>query len=188
MQDKPLWQAIEKGKITRIDLLKVTIRSPDKKSIIRFAHSYAGLGLTPIVATELNRHTLNAFRESSLVIKTFFKYRPFKIRRGNKTLSFDSIIFANINQMAKVLTLAENNNPDDGKFEVISFPHAHKFLLIKMLLRAATIGLKTTRRESKYTFEAVKKMPMQLDGEITKLKAGDRVEIAAAREALRTII
>ncbi len=187
MQDRPLFQAIKKGKVIRIDLLKVNMKKPGTVSA-RYAHSYIGLGLTPVIATELNRHTLNAFKETTLTLKTFFKYRPFKIRRNGRIFSFDSLIFANINQMAKVLTLAEKNRPDDGKFEVISFPHAHKFQLIKKLFKAATTGLKNTRRERKYSFEVVKNMPMQMDGEVTKLSKGTRVDITSAREILRTII
>lgn len=187
MHKRPLWQAIQKGKVIKIDLLKVTIKSGGNTQV-RYAHSYVGLGLTPAVATELNRHTLNAFKEISLLLKTFFKYRPFKIRRRNKITAFDSLIFANINQMAKVLTLSQKNKPDDGLFEVISFPHAHKLLLIRKLFRAATTGLQTTRRQKRYSFETIKKMPMQLDGEITRLAAGAEIEIVAVKKALRTIV
>lgn len=187
MQDKPLWKAIQKGKITRIDLLKVSIKSGGKEST-RYAHSYAGLGLTPVIATKLNSHTLNAYKETLLTVKTFFTHRPFKIRRGSKILVFDSLIFANINQMAKVLTLAQKNKPDDGKFEVVSFPHGHKLLLIKKIFRAATTGLNTTRREQKYSFETIKKMPMQLDGEVARLAAGDKVNIISMQKILRTIV
>lgn len=187
MQERPLAEAIIAGKITAIDLLEVTIHTKGKK-LVRYAHSYAGLGLTPVIATELNRHTLNAFRETWLVLTTFFKHRPFTIRHSNKLIILDSLIFTNINEMAKILTLAQDNKPDDGKFEVISFPHAHKFLLIKKLFRAATVGLQTTRRENTYSFEVIKKMPLQLDGEVTTLAAGARVKISAAPMALKTII
>lgn len=188
LQHKPLWKSIRKGTASRIDLLKISISNPDEESQIRYAHSYAGLGLTPVIATELNRHTLNAFKEASLVIRMFFKYHPFEIRHGSRTMSFDSLIFANINKMAKVLTLARKNQPDDGKFEIISFPHSRKLILIKKVLRAATIGLKTTTRAHTYSFTVVKDMPMQLDGEVTALSAGSKIEITAARKILRTIV
>lgn len=189
MHHAPLWQAIQKGKVTKIDLLKVTIEQPGhRQPDVRYAHSYAGLGLTPVIATELNRHSLNAFKEASLVLRMFFKYRPFEIRHKGKKLRFDSLIFANINQMAKFLTLAKKNRPDDGRFEVIAFPHAPKRLLVKKLLLAATIGLKTNHRERKYAFEVIKTMPMQLDGEVMRLAAGSKVQITAAKKALLTIV
>ncbi len=189
MRHTSLQRAIKNGKITKIDLLKVTIESShSKRKRVRYAHSYAGLGLTPVIAAELNRQSLNPFKEASLVIKLFFKYRPIEIRRDNKIVSFDSLIFANINKMAKVLTLARKNQPDDGRFEVISFPHTRKRVLIRKVLLAATIGLKTRQRERKYTFKTIKATPMQLDGEVTRLAAGNQVEITAARKALATIV
>ena len=188
MHEEPLWQLIQKGIVTKLDILKVTIKQPSKAQVVRYAHSYVGLGLTPVVAAELNRHTLNAFREMALVLKTFFKYRPFKIRRNNKTITLDSLIFTNINQMAKILTLAEKNKPDDGKFEIVTFPHGHKLLLVRTLLKAATIGLKTSKRANNYQFEVIKKMPMQLDGEVTVLPAGTKVRVGVAGKALSTYV
>ena len=49
MQSKPLWKAIVHDEVTNIDLLRFTVTSGGKKSV-RYAHSYAGLGLSPVVA------------------------------------------------------------------------------------------------------------------------------------------
>jgi diacylglycerol kinase family enzyme len=183
MQDKPLHQQIIRHKVTEIDLIKVTAGKAT-----RYAHSYVGLGLTPVVATELNRHSLNAVKETWLAVSTFFAYRPFKIRHENKIVRLDSLLFANINQMAKVLTLAEENRPDDGKFEIILFPAGRKWGLIKRLSKAAITKLETTNRASKFTFTVIKKMPMQLDGEVMVLQADDEVIIKSAHKALKTIV
>lgn len=188
MQDKPLWQAIDKGKVTKIDLLKISMTNSSGSTAVRYAHSYIGLGLTPVIAAELNRHDLTAFKETMLVLKTFFKHRPFKIRRKSKVFKLDSLVFTNINQMAKILTLAEKNRPADGRFEVVSFPHAHRLVLIKKILLAATTGLKTSKRERTYEFEVIKKMPIQLDGELAVLEAGAKVQIITANKALTTIV
>lgn len=187
MHDEPLEELIRQKSITALDLLEVTV-SHGGKTTTRYAHSYAGLGLTPAVAVELNKHTLNAIRELRLVLRTFLKYRPFKIRTDSKTYTLDSILFANINKMAKVLTLAEENKPRDGLFEIITFPHKRKFLLVATLLKAATVGLKTTHQESEYNFEVLKDMPMQLDGEITKLLAGSVVKVRSAQRVLKTVV
>jgi diacylglycerol kinase family enzyme len=186
MQDRPLYETIIKNKISKIDLLKVEIKG--KTRLVRYAHSYVGLGLTPVVATELNRHTLNAFRETWLVLKTFYKYRPFKIRYQNKTYTLDSLIFTNINEMAKILTLAPINRPDDGKFEIITFPHNRKLMLIRKLFKAATTGLAKTERRNKYQFTIIKDMPMQLDGEVLKVKKGSRVNVVSVKQVLSTIV
>jgi diacylglycerol kinase family enzyme len=187
MQDDPLDELIIKGKVTRIDLLKVLVRKPDKTSVTRYAHSYVGLGLTPVVAVELNKHTLNAFREAILALKTFRKYRPFKIEHADTIIKLDSLLFANINQMAKILTLAPKNRPADGKFELISFPSGHKLTLVSRLAKAATSGLETPKRLARYQFTVIKKMPMQLDGEVISLPAGSQVTVVSAAKALRTI-
>lgn len=187
MQDRPLWKSIIKGENTQIDLLQVTIETP-KGKISRYAHSYIGLGLTPLIAAELNRHTLNAFKEMILAVKTFYRSQPVSIRRKGKVIALDSLIFTNINKMAKVLRFAKKNRPDDGLFEVVSFPHGHKILLVKKLLKAATVGLKTTHQEREYEFEALKGMSMQLDGEVMTLEPGSRVHVVAATKALSTII
>ncbi len=188
MHKKPLLRTIKKAKITKLDLLKVTIKTTAGKPVIRYAHSYIGLGLTPVIAAELNKHTLNAFKEMVLVLKTFTKYRPFRIRQDGKILSLDSLIFGNINHMAKVLTLAKKNKPDDGLFEVVMFPHGRKRELVQKLVKAATTGLKTTRQESEYEFETLEKMPMQLDGEVTELVKGSKVRIEVANKVLSTIV
>ncbi len=188
MQDNPLSVEIKKGIVTQIDLIKVTAKGPKLEPVTRYAHSYVGLGLTPVIATELNKHTLNAFKEILLVLKTFRKYRPFRIKHKGKVFRLDSLLFGNINQMAKVLTLAPENRPDDGKFEVVTFPSSHKRKLVKKLVKAAVSNLNTTRRETSYVFIAIRKMPMQLDGEVMELKGGSEVTVESAHKALATII
>lgn len=188
MQDRPLADAIVKGKVTHLDLIKLDIQSSQQERTIRYAHSYVGLGLTPIVATELNRHTLNAFKEATIVLKTFFKYRPFKIRHDEQILTLDSLLLANINQMAKVLTLAPVNRPDDGKFEVISFPSGRKWRLLKRLTKAAISHLENAPRTDKYIFTAIKKMPMQIDGEVMQLTANSIVTVSSIHKILKTVV
>ncbi|MBL8159049.1 diacylglycerol kinase [Candidatus Saccharibacteria bacterium] len=191
LQDDPLHKAILSGRVTKIDLLRVDITSEDtaaQAGLTRYAHSYAGVGITPVVAAELNRHTLNAFNQLGFVIKTFWKYRPFKILRRGRTVRLDSLLFMNINQMAKIFKLAPDLTPDDGQFDVVHLPHKHKFQLLKMIITAATIGLSTTTQQTEYEFTALKKMPMQLDGELVIIKGGSHVRITSAHKALTTII
>jgi diacylglycerol kinase (ATP) len=187
MQSKPVLELITKAKVTRLDLLGVTITDNSGQSIKQYAHSYIGLGLTPTVATELNKHTLNAFREIVLLIQTFYKYRPFKIRYRGKVVQLDSLIFANINQMAKVLTLAPENKPQDGKFEVVLFRAHSKWATLKKLVRSAAATLPATNSVSSYKFSAITKLPMQLDGEVTVVSAGSTITVVSEHKALRTI-
>lgn len=183
MHSQPLHELVNKAKTTKIDLIKITAGNET-----RYAHSYVGLGMTPVIAAELNKTNLNALKEAVLVAKTFWKYRPFKIQHQGKVLKLDSLLFANINQMAKVLTLAPKNKPADGKFEVITFPTGQKLKLLKKLLKASVGNLPAGKRRDSYKFTALKKMPMQLDGEVMQLNAGTKVSVECAHKALKTII
>ena len=179
---RPLIDALLDNAIAELDVLSVRVNKDQF-----YAHSYVGLGLTPLVAVELNRHTLSAVKESWLAIKTFHKFRPFTIEIEGKNQRFDSLVFANIDRMAKYLTLAENSKPNDGKFEIIRWPHAGKLKLLVSLLKAATSKGLETKTTNKVSFTCLKPMPIQLDGEITQLKAGDNVLVTSAHAKLRTL-
>jgi diacylglycerol kinase (ATP) len=179
----PLAEGIRAGRTTHIDLLRVEVGSN-----VRYAHSYLGLGLTPVVAAELNRHTLNAFRELLIVLRTFARLQPVAIRQDGRTLQLDSLILSNINQMAKALTVSQSGRPTDGKFEVTAFPAGSKFRLLARLLRSAVTGLRADARVTAYTFEVLKPMPIQLDGEVIDLPTGTLVKVTAAPGALETIL
>ena len=76
-------------------------------------------------------------------MRAFAGFRPFEIQLENRSRQrFDSIVFANISQMAKVATLSEDDGrPDDGQFEVITIKHAAKWRLLGTALRAGVRGL-----------------------------------------------
>lgn len=187
-ENRPLLKGILKGKVTKLDLLKVILTFPEGNKKTMYAHSYAGLGLTPVIAVELNKNDLNALNEILITLKTFFKYRPFKIHHDDKVIEIDSLLFANINQMAKILTLASPTRLDDGKFEVIVLPAGRKLMLVRTLVKALTSSLDTAKRYKTYEFTTIKKMPMQLDGEVHKLPAGSKVKVISAHAALKTVV
>lgn len=180
ISDRTLLEAIKAGALTKIDLLKI------ESTQTRYAHSYAGLGLTPLVAVELNKHKLSAFKEMWLAVKTFWNFKPFTIVEGDREVIFDSLIFANIGVMAKHLTLDPDSSPRDGKFEVLRWPHNHKLRLIKMLLQAATGRGSKPQSVSEIKFATINKMPMQLDGELLELEADEKVKVTCVQQVLRT--
>lgn len=187
MHDSPLHKRLKSTTVIKIDLLKITVKQ-DGKSMTRYAHSYAGLGFTPQVARELNKHQLNAVKEFSLLIKTFNKFEPFKIKQDNKIESYDSLVFSNINQMAKILTLAKTNRPDDGKFELIAMRHENKLKMLLTFARAAVSYIRPEKRLKKFQFEVLHDMPFQLDGEVIDLHKNANVTVAIARHALKTLV
>lgn len=187
LQNESLVKSIKSKSIRQIDLLKIKITG-NADVDERYAHSYIGLGLTPVVAVELNKTNLNALKELLIVLRTFYKYRPFRIKHNGKLLKLDSIIFANIGEMAKVLTISKQSKPDDGLFEVVAFKHNHKMKLLRKLVRATVRGLDTPQRSKSYKFTVLKNMPAQLDGEVKKIKSKSSVQITSEHKLLTTII
>ncbi len=187
LQENPLIEAITDGKTQDIDLLKLDVVG-SKASLTRYAHSYIGLGLTPAIADELNQQQLNRWRETLLVWKTFWRYTPITLEVEGERRQFDSLVFANINQMAKVLTLSKDGHPTDGKFEVIEMPHIRKIRLFIVAIRAALRDLGAQPRRKKYQFGVVEDVPLQLDGEVLQLHSGDTVTVHIAPQILRTVL
>ena len=182
----PLCDAILTTEPTLIDLLLLTATAPDGSVQTCYAHSYIGLGLTPVVAVELNRHSLTAIKEASVVVTSLMKFRPFTITAGGKQLVLDSLIMSNIDSMAKVFKLSQESAVDDGIFEINAFPHRHKLWLLAKLLRGATFGLEPTRSVKEYEFTVSKAMPIQLDGEVMKLARDTQVKVTSEYQVLKT--
>lgn len=182
--DRPLADAVVAGEVKRIDLLRLTIgNGPQAHS--QHAHSYVGMGLTPIVAVDLEKGGKGSFKEITSVVRTFSKFRPFliELEDGSKR-SFDSILFANISEMAKYATLSEDGRPDDGVFEVITLPHTSKWRLLGVAIKAAVRGLGPQPTATHYGFTTLKPTPLQLDGELIELDAGTVVRIDIVPAAL----
>ena len=108
---RPLVEAIAAGEVRRIDLLCLTIGNGlDART--QYAHSYIGMGLTPVVAIDLEKGGKGSLKEIMSVVRAFAKFRPFTIQVEDGTRrSFDSLLFANIAEMAKYATLSETGAP-----------------------------------------------------------------------------
>jgi len=177
---RPLIEAISADGLIKLDLLQVEATKP------RYAHSYVGMGLTPSVAAKLNEHELSVLKETWLSFKTFWNLKPFRIIQNDKQVTLDSLILANIGIMAKYLTLDQDNSPRDGKFEVVRWPHKSKIRLITQLLKSAVGKMESPKSVERFEFTTVAPMPIQLDGEIIKLKAKQHVTVTCAQNQLRT--
>lgn len=184
----PLFESIMANRIAQLDLLKVELKTDGQPARTRYAHSYAGLGLTPVVAAELNRHSLTAWRELAIVLRAFFHFRPVLIDVAGRSQRVDSLIFSNIGQMAKILTLAIDAQPTDGQIAITTFPAKGKLQLLWHLLRAATTGLWADTHAKQYQFTVLRAVPMQLDGEVIELPANATVAVSAVPRALETVL
>jgi len=186
-REQPLADAVVAGEISHLDLLRLTLGTePDAE--VRFAHSYIGMGLTPVVAVDLEKGGKGSFREIVSVVRTFSKFRPFAIRMADgSTRRFDSLLFANIAEMAKYATLSEDGRPDDGTFEVITLPHTAKWRVLAVAVKAAIRGLGPQPTAEHFVFTTLKPAPLQLDGELVTLDANTAVRVDIAPHALATI-
>jgi diacylglycerol kinase family enzyme len=181
---KPLEEAIAEGNVRHIDLLRIHAGPGDNAPA--YAHSYIGFGLTPVMAIDIEKGSKGAIKEMVSVIRTFAKFKPFEIRQTDgKRRKFDSLVFANISEMAKYATLSTaNNEPSDGKFEVILFPHMAKWKVLLTALRATTRGLGDQPSVGSYEFTTLKPLPYQIDGEVKSVDANTLVRVECDRAAL----
>jgi diacylglycerol kinase (ATP) len=189
-QERPLVDAVVAGDIARMDLLRLTITASQGEGFThtRYAHSYIGVGFTPLVAADLEKGGKGSLREVVSVVRTFSRFQPFEIQlpEGNP-IRVVSLLFANISRMAKVAKLSENGNPDDGRFEVLTILHQPKWRILVTALKAATVGLGRQPTARQYRFTAVQPMPLQVDGEVVNASHGDRIQVEIAPAALATI-
>ena len=183
-RENPLADAIAKGEVSQLDLLKLSV---DDGREPRFAHSYIGLGITPTVALELEKGGKGSIREVFSTIRSFSRFRPFEIQTRDGRETFDSLIFANIREMAKFAQLSDEGRPDDGLFEIIILRHTAKWRILATAIRAALRGLGPQPTSREYRFRTVDPMPVQIDGEVTELDRGVWVTVEIAPHALRTV-
>ncbi len=179
---RPLIEGLTDEGIEEIDLLEVT-----SASIHRYAHSYAGLGLTSVIGKELNRHSLTALKEILISAKAYRELTPITIQTDDKDITFYSILATTIPSMAKYLTLTKHNDLRDGTFNLLIWNYTSKLKLTMTLLKSA-IGIKIpSKKVTLFSFTTPSKISMQLDGEIIELPAHDKVTIAIKQCGLRTI-
>ena len=184
-RERPLADAIVDGDVSKLDLLRMSV---DDGREPRYAHSYIGLGITPTVALELEKGGKGSIKEVISTIRTFSRFRPFQIETDSGTETFDSVIFANIREMAKFAVLSEEGRPDDGRFEVVVLRHTAKWRVLATAVRAAVRGLGPQPTAREYRFQTVDPMPVQVDGEVSEFERGVAVTVEIVPGALHTVL
>lgn len=186
MEESPLVQAIVSGSIRRLDLLRLRMAPPGQEEIHRFAHSYAGLGLSPTVAVELNRQELDRIKEVAISWQTLRRAETFAALVDGKKRRYNSLIFGNIDRMAKVLSLDPEADPGDGRFEVVAIQARGFWGLLVSLARSAILRPRPDLRTDRFSLTVIDESPIQLDGEIIHLPAGTRISVTSAAGAIET--
>jgi diacylglycerol kinase (ATP) len=184
-RERPLADAIVDGDVSKLDLLRMSV---DDGREPHYAHSYIGLGITPTVALELEKGGKGSIKEVISTIRTFSRFRPFQIETDSGTETFDSVIFANIREMAKFAVLSEEGRPDDGRFEVVVLRHTAKWRVLATAVRAAVRGLGPQPTAREYRFKTVDPMPVQVDGEVSEFERGVAVTVEIVPGALHTVL
>jgi diacylglycerol kinase (ATP) len=184
-RERPLADGIVDGDVSKLDLLRMSV---DDGREPRYAHSYIGLGITPTVALELEKGGKGSIKEVISTIRTFSRFRPFQIETDSGTETFDSVIFANIREMAKFAVLSEEGRPDDGRFEVVVLRHTAKWRVLATAVRAAVRGLGPQPTAREYQFKTVDPMPVQVDGEVSEFERGVAVTVEIVPGALHTVL
>lgn len=182
-----LAHSILRKHVRKIDTIKVSA-TIDGKPWTRYAHSYAGIGVTAVAAKRLTDDRPNAFTEKWIVAHSLFSFHSTKIKKGRKVKRYSSILFGNIDRMSKVLKLSEGSSVSDGKFEMSAIRFRSKLRLIAYLFGAATIGVKDARSMKRYTFSTVSELPIQLDGESYVIDAKSKVVVESVRRNLHCVL
>jgi diacylglycerol kinase (ATP) len=179
--------AIAHKKSMSLDVLTFSATSGGK-NIERYAHSYIGFGLTPRIGRELTKEKLNRVKETWITARTLLTFRFTALEIGGQPQEYQSVIFSNINRMAKILTLSKQAKADDGKFEVNILPRRHKVGLLASLFKASVQSLTTHEQTKKFSLKTVRPTLVQLDGETLRIDAGSPVQIGIKYKALDTIV
>jgi diacylglycerol kinase family enzyme len=187
LHSKDIVELIRKAESRTIDLLHLSAQS-EGEPFNRYAHSYIGIGLTPWVGKELTKAKLNFFNQITISLKAFFSFQPVKIHIKNTPQSYSSIIFSNIDVMAKVLRVSRPSKIDDGVFEVTIFRKNGKLRLLTSLLKASMSSIHEDLQESHYEFKTIQKTLVQLDGEVFKIDADTKTTIQSKQKILKCII
>lgn len=180
----PLHEAIAAAMPDRLDLVTVTVDGAPT----RWAHSYVGLGITPVVALELEKGGKGSLREVVTTVREFARFHPFElVLDDGSRRRFDSLVFANVRSMAKYAELSSDGDPTDGAFEVVEIPHSGKLRMLVTAVRAAVRGLGPQPTARRYAFTTTTPTPLQLDGEVVELGPDQHVAVEVAPGALRTV-
>jgi len=178
---------IAAGQPRNIDLLQVTVTSATD-AWQRYAHSYAGIGLTAAASIRYNRNRLNPLSEWVISFQEITRLRPSKVIVAGSEQRYDSLILCNINRIGKLFFVSELSKIDDGKFEVVALQSTTKLDLFRHLAKAMTNRSGHWEQTTQFSFTTIEPQSMQMDGEIHTVPANATVTITCAARILPCIL
>lgn len=169
-----------------LDVLEVTMTHQGETSR-RIAHSYVGFGVTARAANKLNHIKGRWWREVWTVLKTIHYFPGINLQIDGRAGRFDSLIAANISQMAKVVTVASQADPTDGRLELTLVPHSSRWRFYMRLLRTMVQHESDARTVSSAKIQLQQAVDIQLDGEVISCPSGTVISLIVLPHFLREL-
>jgi len=179
-----LYRRLAEREITTIDVLRIRSSAGWE----RYAHSYAGLGMTAELNEVLQHYEFHPLREVGLVVSHILKTRPVIVEVNGKRARYDNIIFLNAGRMSKFVKAAANASITDGQFELILFKKGSATEFARYVVRAATVGMDNAQQRKTFTFTCKQDMAIQMDGEQHQLVKCEKITVTCIPEKLNCII
>jgi diacylglycerol kinase family enzyme len=179
-----LYRRIEEREVTPIDVLRIRSSAGWE----RYAHSYAGLGMTAELNEVLQHYEFHPLREVGLVVAHILKTRPVAIEVNGKRTRYDNIIFLNAGRMSKFVKTAPNASITDGQFELVLLKKGSAREFARYVVRAATVGMDNAKQRKTFTFTCRQDMAIQMDGEQRQLVKGEKITVTCVPKKLNCII
>ncbi len=189
VRKRPLTWAILHSEPEKMDLLQLTLKK-DGKTTTHYAHSYMGIGITTHAANKLNKEKLGPIKEVVVVIRSIFTYHPVAIFEADGKLKrYDSLVFAIVPHMSKVLRTGNKADINNGSFRVSALPHRSQFWLFRIVLNLMlfVFGLQSLPQQSSYDFSVPRNEQIHLDGEIMQLPSGAKATVSVNAAVLPVI-
>lgn len=179
-----LFRRLAAKEVTTIDVLRIRSSAGWE----RYAHSYAGLGMTAELNEVLQQYEFHPLREVGLVVKHILRTRPVSIEVNGKRARYDNIIFLNAGRMSKFVRTAPNASITDGQFELVLLKKGSATEFARYVVRAATVGMDNAKPRKTFTFKCRQDMAIQMDGEQRQLHTGEKITVTCVPKKLNCII
>lgn len=154
----------------------------------RYAHSYAGIGLTSQINDLLKQYEYHPIREFRLAFHQALNIKPIRVTVAGKTKRLDNLLFLNAGRMSKMVKTSGRASISDGKFEIIEIKAGAVIDLARYFFRAITVGVSNAKQARTYEFTCEHNMGLQMDGERKQLHAGETITVTINPRALHCII
>lgn len=178
---------IKAGQSRTVDVIKVSA-TIHGNPWIRYAHSYAGIGLSPKVGEQMTKARPNVFSEKWLLLKQLLSFNYASIMIHGVKHRYTSLLFANISRMSKVIRVSKKSSPSDGLFEINVIERLPKHLVLAQLFKSTTLGLEAHSSKKQFHFTTIAPLLIQLDGEVYTIDKASEVAIESVPNALGVYI